>query len=156
MSARKLPSYATIRLHYVHHGMTWEEIANRYGADISSAYRAAQYGAKQAGHDWPLVRVTQRPKKRPDLVMTMMVVAEIKHARETLGLTITELAKKSGVSDSAIRRFKARPTMKRTTAEKIMKTIEDAEKAQRIKDNAAHALQCRQEKIRRRKQEQAA
>lgn len=154
---QKLPDKAELERLYLRENLSFDQLAERFGVRRKTVYNTMKTRREKAGEPWPLksrradwrARAGRKTSQTRDTVVSTMIRLEILHARDDLGLTGCEIARRAGVSQTAIWDTVSgrRARLQRATAQAIMAVIEAEETAQRRREAALNALNARRRKI---------
>lgn len=143
MTARRLPDARTLRRLYVVDGLSFREIAARYGLSKPDAVRLTmrrdaaangwEWPAKQSRPGWQQRKAASVSRVVHDGVVAVMIRAEILECCRTRRVTVAELAEVSGVSSGELHRIlsERRTRISRRTAQKIMDAIVSFERGRK-------------------------
>jgi hypothetical protein len=139
-ASRKLPPRAELRRLYVQQNLSLAQIAQRYGTAVVTVRHTLARDARRDGVTWPLkARGAGHWRNRKsaaihtgrDECRNILVAAEIREAMESFELSQTAFAALAEISQAQVSRIlstSATGYCRRTTAQKVERTVRDLEK----------------------------
>ena len=149
-----MPSAVEVRKLYVDQGMSFTEIADRFGVRKNSVLLKLQRHARKNGLEWPIPgradrRGAKHSEARWSAVKTALLVAEVKEAVERFQCAEAQLCEFAGVTPSVLSAMMTGKKLRVSlaTARKLMAAIEALEDGRLVADAHRYRMRRRQRKM---------